>query len=477
MPYRINAITGELNLTNSTDGSSSSLCKVETDSGTALLSNMSGGRNISTSGSGSTVTIALDSDITANSFATVDPNQNLTISKGDIRANGTDPNIPISILAKGSSPVILGPSVSIDALNIDGNSISSTDTNGAIVLEPNGSGAVKISYGTQNSLVYFGESGSISNLAPLTDGQLVIGSSDNSPTAASLTAGKDITITQGPGSITIASTAADDKVVGPSSSIDSNFCAFDDTTGKLIRDSGVSMNYFVKTKNNLADLDNKKEARAILGVRIGHDVQEWSRELDSIAKLTETGFVAKDKNSKWTTRTISGTPNQITVMNGNGTLGSPKLKLPYVVYTSISFDAGKNILNSYKKGTWTPILQFGDEPVGITYSTQLAKYWKIGSIVHFHINITLSNKGSSEGSAQIHNLPFSAASDGCTLTCTMSCGGVTATPGATQFFCEIQPGSTKLLLASTGNNNVASLSHLNFVNDSTLSITGFYWTD
>ncbi|MGL5264037.1 MAG: hypothetical protein ACRDAI_05625, partial [Candidatus Rhabdochlamydia sp.] len=106
MPYRINAITGELNLTNSSDGSSSASCKVQTDSGAALLSNISGGNNIATSGSSSTVTISLNSNITANSFTTVDPNQNLTISKGDIRANGTDPNIPISILSKGSSPVI-----------------------------------------------------------------------------------------------------------------------------------------------------------------------------------------------------------------------------------------------------------------------------------------------------------------------------------------------------------------------------------
>jgi hypothetical protein len=478
MPYRINAITGELNLTNSTEGSSSPApCKVQTDSGTADLLNISGSKNISTSGSGSTVTIALDSDITANSFTTVGPHQNLTISKEGIQANGSDPNIPLSILAKGSSPVTLGPSVSIDALNIDGNSISCTNTNGAIVLEPNGSGSVQISYGTQNSLLYFGESGSVTNLAPLTDGQLVIGSSNNSPKAATLTAGKDIKITQGPGSITIVSTAADDKVVGPSDSIDSNFCAFDDTTGKLIRDSGVSMDHFVKVKNNLADLDDKKEAIAILGVRIGHDVQAYSKQLDSVEKCTGFGLVVKNRASNWVGRTITGATNQITVTNGNGILGNPKIQLPRTIHTNISFDSGENVLDTYTDDTWTPILQFGAGSVGITYSTQIAKYWKIGSIVHFNIKITLTNKGSSVGAAVIPNLPFSAAKDECVLTCTMSCGAVTTTPGATQFFCETRPGLKMLVLANTGSNNIAGLSNLNFRNDSTISITGFYWTD
>lgn len=477
MPYRINAITGELNLTNSSDGSSPASCKVQTDSGAVVLSNISGGNNIATSGSSSTVTISLNSDITANSFTTVDPNQNITISKGDIRANGTDPNVPISILAKGSSPVILGPSVSIDTLHIDGNSISSTNNNGSIVLEPNGSGTVQIPYGTQNSLAYFGESGSLTNLGPLRDGQLVIGTSDNPPVVGSLTPGKDITITQGPGKITIASTAADGKVVGPSSADDDNFCVFGDTTGKVIKDSGIARNHFLQTKNNLADLDDKDKARAILGVQIGKDVQAWSKQLDAVEKCTDTGLIAKNRNSSWVTRTITGTPHQITVTNGKGILGNPQLKLPPVVHTNISFDAGLHVLQAYEKGTWTPLLQFGEKSTGITYAKQIAKYWKIGSIVHFHITITLTNKGSAVGTATIPNLPFSAAKDGHMLITTMACGAVSMNPGSTQFFCEINPGSKRVVLANTGNVNISSLSNINFTNDSTLSITGFYWTD
>jgi len=61
---------------------------------------------------------------------------------------------------------------------------------------------------TQNSVPYFGAAGLVTELGPLTDGQLMIGSTGNAPVAASLTAGSNITITPGAGSIEIASSAS-----------------------------------------------------------------------------------------------------------------------------------------------------------------------------------------------------------------------------------------------------------------------------
>jgi len=68
-----------------------------------------------------------------------------------------------------------------------------------------------------------------------TDGQLMIGNTSTGLLSKStLTAGSNITITNGNGSITIASTAFGD-VVGPSSSTDSQIALFNSTTGKLIK--------------------------------------------------------------------------------------------------------------------------------------------------------------------------------------------------------------------------------------------------
>jgi hypothetical protein len=70
-----------------------------------------------------------------------------------------------------------------------------------------------------------------------TDGQLLIGNTSTGLLSKStLTAGSNITITNGNGSITIASTASGSgDVVGPSSSTDSQIALFDSTTGKLIK--------------------------------------------------------------------------------------------------------------------------------------------------------------------------------------------------------------------------------------------------
>jgi hypothetical protein len=70
-----------------------------------------------------------------------------------------------------------------------------------------------------------------------TDGQLMIGNTSTGLLSKStLTAGSNITITNGNGSITIASTASGSgDVVGPSSSTDNQIALFNSTTGKLIK--------------------------------------------------------------------------------------------------------------------------------------------------------------------------------------------------------------------------------------------------
>ena len=74
-----------------------------------------------------------------------------------------------------------------------------------------------------------------------TDGQVLIGkTSDHSFTPATLTAGANITITNGPGSITIAGSAITaGDVFGPASATDNAVTRFDTTTGKLIQNSVV----------------------------------------------------------------------------------------------------------------------------------------------------------------------------------------------------------------------------------------------
>ena len=61
--------------------------------------------------------------------------------------------------------------------------------------------------GATNSIQYNAGSGSLAGVGPLTDGQLVIGSTGAAPLAQTLSAGAGISITDGAGSVTVAKTS------------------------------------------------------------------------------------------------------------------------------------------------------------------------------------------------------------------------------------------------------------------------------
>jgi hypothetical protein len=75
-----------------------------------------------------------------------------------------------------------------------------------------------------------------------TNGQLLIGNTTgNTLTKATLTAGTGVTITNGSGSITIASSGGTGDVTGPASSTDNAITRFDSTTGKIVQNSLVTV--------------------------------------------------------------------------------------------------------------------------------------------------------------------------------------------------------------------------------------------
>jgi hypothetical protein len=62
--------------------------------------------------------------------------------------------------------------------------------------------------GSTNSIQYNAGAGALGGVGPLTDGQLLIGSTGNPPQGQTFTAGAGITITNGPGSVSVASNGA-----------------------------------------------------------------------------------------------------------------------------------------------------------------------------------------------------------------------------------------------------------------------------
>lgn len=58
------------------------------------------------------------------------------------------------------------------------------------------------------------------------------------------------------------------------------------------------------------------------------------------------------------------------------------------------------------QGSWTPALNFGGATTGITYVTQVGRYFKVGNLVQLWGRIQISSDGTAIGNATITGLPF-----------------------------------------------------------------------
>jgi hypothetical protein len=122
---------------------------VTTDSGALTPSthafSILGGEGIDVTHSGSTITVAGEDASTSNkgvaSFATA----NFTVTSGDVTAKNI--TLGSSTLSLGSTTTSIAgiTELTVDNLNFNGNTITSTDTNGDIILSPNGTGKVDVS--------------------------------------------------------------------------------------------------------------------------------------------------------------------------------------------------------------------------------------------------------------------------------------------------------------------------------------------
>ena len=133
--------------------------------------------------------------------------------------------------------------------------------------------------------------------------------------------------------------------------------------------------------------------------------------------------------------------------------------------------AAANALDDYEEGTFTPTVIFGSGSSGITYSVREGKYTKIGNIVQYYIQCSLSSKGSSTGNLSITGLPFTntdTASPPSILT-----GAFTNTSDIQIY---LNAGGATLNLENRNTGTQSPLSNSNVNNNSTMFIAGVYRT-
>jgi hypothetical protein len=120
--------------------------------------------------------------------------------------------------------------------------------------------------------------------------------------------------------------------------------------------------------------------------------------------------------------------------------------------------------------TFTPGLTFGGAAVGMTFTSQIGRYLKIGPMVLYYIRLILSAKGSSTGTALITNLPFSAVA-GVTWPAPMY-----ITSAATLAGQHLQPivSTNTILLRYLNGASSGSFTDAFFTNTTDLIVAGFY---
>ena len=127
----------------------------------------------------------------------------------------------------------------------------------------------------------------------------------------------------------------------------------------------------------------------------------------------------------------------MTFPNGNLVFGTASKG----VYLGVTSATAANLLNDYEFGTFTPSVAPTSGSF-TTVGTVSGYYTKIGNLVHYQIEISISNNGSGSANIDVTNLPFTSASTG--LVHTVNHGRETQVNGST--FVTIQSVNTTALV-------------------------------
>lgn len=150
------------------------------------------------------------------------------------------------------------------------------------------------------------------------------------------------------------------------------------------------------------------------------------------------------------TNAISGTGTLIysaIFMGGSSVAMNPTSTTQHVSFSGgISFDKGTNNLNVYTTGTWTPTVQTSNGDMsGISYTTQVGRYTKIGNLVTVSSEVVWTNTGAGTGNLIVNNLPFTVKNAaGYNPIGALQIGNVTFTGVGTCVLASANPNTTNV---------------------------------
>lgn len=244
-------------------------------------------------------------------------------------------------------------SLTVDNININGNTIISTDTNGNINITPDGTGNANI------HSVVVSSADAITGVTSLDVDNINI----NGNTIISTDTNGNIVLT--PNGTGQALVATQEIIVLKNTSTNNSLARYD-STPNVIQDSGVLLTDSAKL-SGIARLD-----------------------VDNLT-LDGNDFKSTDTNGD-VTITPNGTGNVIVTNVLESASG-------------ISFDASVNVLSTYVgKTAWTPV-PFGTGTAGTPVGDFTGDYFQIGGVVYITCTITFTDLDTMAGDLRISGLP------------------------------------------------------------------------
>jgi hypothetical protein len=199
--------------------------------------------------------------------------------------------------------------------------------------------------------------------------------------------------------------------------------------GTAISQATAGTDYLTPTGNGsgLTSLTAANISAGTAGISISGNAATVTTNANLTGPITSSGNATTiASGNTYPTPTFSGTATGQGLLDISGA-SAGQVKFPATQNAS----SNANTLDDYKEGTWTPVLRFNGNAVGMTYSVQLGTYTKIGNMVNVAAFIILSAKGSSTGQAEVIGIPYSPSNIsqvGGVLTVTSGFTGLTSSP-------------------------------------------------
>jgi len=164
-----------------------------------------------------------------------------------------------------------------------------------------------------------------------------------------------------------------------------------------------------------------------------------------------------------------GTVDQL-VITGNASSNTTNTIVGHLIGNQLS--SNPLMLDWYQEGVFTPVLSFGGASVGVTYTTQIGNYTRIGNRMIFDLQIQLSSKGSATGDVAINGFPFPLSPSGIsTGNLSVSIPSVDGIGGANvdSYF---NTTTSAIIRYIDGSGNGVTLTNSNFRNNTFLFLSG-----